>query len=157
MLVENNKGGSMKALSKTANKVFQAVINSIPQGQTSHTLDAGNQKHGGSIMALHVEKIGQNHFGEIFSFAHYYEQNGDLMRDPDITMLKAGVQLFPLSYRQDNLGIDREYVRFNETSWSIAKRHQADLAVFCTHWARNIKNQQSEVLGATVAEEVAAV
>lgn len=146
----------MKAINKTAAGIFQAAIDRIPagrdaDGQTSVCLDAGDQAHGGAIMALHVECIGANKYGKLYSFAHYYEQNGDLMRDPDVVMLKNngtwapnGGIFFPLSYRQDGLGMYREYVVFNEdgNGWKIAQRAQADLCSFCNGWALNLKEQQ---------------
>ena len=139
----------MKAINQKAAEFFQAAINRIPEGETSCKLDESGSK---SIMALHIEKIGSNKYGDLYSFAHYYEQNGDLMRDPDIVMLRSinpdaltgKHQFFPTSYRQDGLGMDREYVIFNEdgNGWKIAKRQQADLAAFCGQWSRNIMNQQ---------------
>jgi hypothetical protein len=139
----------MKALSKTAAAIFQEAINRIPAGETSICLDAGDQEHGGAVMALHVERIGANRYGKLYSFAHYYVQNGDAMRDPDVVMLQSdGISgtdaFFPISYRQDGLGMFREYVVFNDegTGWRIARRPQADLASFCATWARNLKEQQ---------------
>jgi len=43
----------------------------------------------GTIMALHVECIGKCNLGSIFSLAHYYEQHGDLMRDPEMLFIEA--------------------------------------------------------------------
>jgi hypothetical protein len=141
----------IKSLNKTATAIFEAAIQAIPDGATSAKIDKGDQEHGGGIMALHVEKIGSRKNGDFYSFAHYYEQNGDMMRDPDVVMLRcAGMYpgtvpvYFPTAYRQDGLGIDREYVIFNETGngYKIAKKMQADLSVFCNQWARNLKEQQ---------------
>jgi hypothetical protein len=132
----------MKFLSRTAEKVFQAALNRIPSGATSCKIGDAD----GGFMPLCVEKIGANKFGDIYSFAHYYEQNGDLMRDPDVTMLrttKAGT-FFPLSYRQDGLGINDECVIFEEDgSMKYSKKRQASLVSFCGTWARNLKQQQN--------------
>ena len=140
----------MKAINNKAAEFFQACINWIPEGETSCKLD--KNRPGSAIMALHIEMIGENKYGKLYSFAHYYEQNGDMMRDPDIVMLRSinpdaltgKYQFFPTSYRQDGLGMDREYVIFNEdgNGWKIAKRQQADLASFCGQWSRNIMDQQ---------------
>jgi len=140
----------MKPINSKAAEFFQACVNRIPENETSCILD--ENKPGSSIMALHIENIGQNKYGDLYSFAHYYEQNGDMMRDPDIVMLRSANpdaltgkhQFFPISYRQDGLGMDREYVIFNEdgNGWKIAKKQQADLASFCGQWARNIADQQ---------------
>lgn len=133
----------MKAINQKAKEFFQAAINRIPEGETACKLD--ENRPGSAIMALHIEQIGENKYGKLYSFAHYYEQNGDLMRDPDIVMLKAADgEFYPISYRQDGLGMDREYVIFNEDGrgWKINRRLQADLAVFCGQWAKNIMDQQ---------------
>ena len=129
----------MKAVSKKAEHVFRAAIARIPAGETSVKIDAG-----GGYMALHVECIGHNKHGAIYSFAHYGEQNGDLMRDPDVMMLDAatGQGLFPMSYRNDYAGVDNEYVMFTETGMSFHPKQQADLAKFCNDWAGNLAEQQ---------------
>ena len=78
----------------------------------------------------------------IVSVAHYYEQNGDLMADPEVTFVVARNEyVFPISFRQDNLGIDGEYVRWEgeKVYWNLAK--QNDLASFCNQWMENIKHQ----------------
>ena len=43
----------------------------------------------GTFMALHVECIGQCNLGPLFSLTHYYEQAGDLMRDPEMIFIRA--------------------------------------------------------------------
>lgn len=50
--------------------------------------------------------------------------------------------LFPISFRQDSLGIDRVYVRWEgeKVYWNL--RAQNDLAAFCNTWMENIKQQQ---------------
>ena len=154
----------MKALNKTSAAIFQAAIDRIPAGETRIKLDAGDHEHGGSIMALCVEKIGVNEYGDLYSFAHYYLQNGDMMRDPDVVMLRSinpdaltgKHQFFPISYRQDGLGIDRDSVIFNTDGpgWKIDKRGQADLCAFCNLWAGNLRGQQGLVPARAVVAHV---
>ena len=52
---------------------------------------------------LVLETIGENEY----SIAHYYTQNGDRMRDPEITFMLDDTQrcIYALSYTQDNMGI----------------------------------------------------
>jgi hypothetical protein len=79
--------------------------------------------------------------------AHYYEQNGDLMADPEMTFLVSAVdgRVYPLSYRQDGLGIYRESVKFNEAGQIDGHypREQRDEATFSGQWMKNIKFQQA--------------
>ncbi len=61
-------------------------------------------------MSLSVEEIGSSEDGHrLVSLCHYGEQNGDLMRDPDIVFLfhnlPDGAAAEPVSFRNDYLGI----------------------------------------------------
>ena len=47
----------------------------------------------GTFMALHVECIGECNLGPIFSLAHYYEQHGDSMRNPEMLFIQAAQDL----------------------------------------------------------------
>lgn len=81
---------------------------------------------------LVLEAIG----GGEYSIAHYYEQNGDAMRDPEITFsidqeMKA---IHPTSFLQDSMGI------FYETD-GAAPAKVKDLKEFMCKWFTNIKNQ----------------
>lgn len=86
----------MKAISKTAEKIFRAAIAKVEE-QKAAGADCPWRigESGGAFMPLCVEHVGSVKFGNsekalpVLSFAHYYEQNGDAMRDPDITMLDA--------------------------------------------------------------------
>jgi hypothetical protein len=75
-------------------------------------------------MRLVIEYVGEGPRGmPSISVAHYYEQNGDAMRDPEMLFevspdeggsLKKR-QWSPVSFQQDNLGIYREVVFVNDT------------------------------------------
>ncbi len=81
---------------------------------------------------LVIEKIGEQEY----SIAHYYEQNGDLMRDPEITFRideKEGA-IWALSYTQDNLGI------YYETK-DRSQKQVEELLGFFDQWLINIENQ----------------
>ena len=71
-------------------------------------------------MPLSVEEIGSSGDGyRLVSLCHYGEQNGDLMRDPDIVFLfhnlPDGAAAEPVSFRNDYLGIVQEVYRYDET------------------------------------------
>ena len=131
---------SIQPLSKSALAVFHVLTEGITAIGDHHKFDNG----GSSIMPACVEAVGKTPQGAlIISVAHYYEQNGDLMADPEVTFVVARDDyVFPISFKQDNLGIDREYVRWEgeQVFWNLAA--QNDLARFCTSWMRNIKEQQ---------------
>lgn len=130
----------MKAINKKARVVMAALTEDI-EGTNSHrTVDTAK----GAFMPVHVEHVNNCELGRIYSVAHYYEQNSDLMRDPDMEFIKGGDgEYYPISFWQDAPLVrdepmewaDGEIVGFN------AKR-QAALATFANTWMRNIKEQQ---------------
>lgn len=81
---------------------------------------------------LVLETIGENEY----SIAHYYTQNGDRMRDPEITFMLDDTQrcIYALSYTQDNMGI--YYETGDRTEQQIE-----DLMGFFNQWMTNIKEQ----------------
>lgn len=98
---------------------------------------------GKAFMPVTVEKLETTKLGEVWSVAHYYRQNGDLMRDPEMLFLKGGDgEWYPLSFQQDGLGYVN-HVACAKTGAYIAKR-QKDLATFTTTWMKNIKEQQGK-------------
>jgi hypothetical protein len=131
---------TIKPLSPSALSVFRVLTEGIAKLGDHRKFDNG----GTSIMPAVVEAVGKTPQGAlIVSIAHYYEQNGDLMADPEVTFVVARDEfVFPISYKQDGLGIDREYVRWEgeRVFWNL--KAQNDLASFCTNWMRNIKEQQ---------------
>lgn len=57
-----------------------------------------------AYMPVIVEKVGHLHgYGEIISIAHYGQQNGDPMADPDMEFVIIGGDYYPISYRNDYL------------------------------------------------------
>lgn len=81
---------------------------------------------------LVMEKMGEKEY----RIAHYYVQNGDLMRDPQITFRVKEDQreVCILSYAQDNLGI------YQETT-DRSEEEIEELLAFFDQWLVNIRNQ----------------
>ena len=84
---------------------------------------------------LVLEAIG----GDEYSIAHYYRQNGDSMRDPEITFTieKQTCSIHPTSFLQDDIGL------FYETD-SVPPSRVRDLKDFMSQWFTNIKHQGFE-------------
>ncbi|MEI8245600.1 MAG: hypothetical protein WCI51_07210 [Lentisphaerota bacterium] len=81
----------------------------------------------------------------IISVMHFGEQNGDLMRDPDVTFLRVEESTFiPLTFQNDYAGFYGEYADVNDdgTINLTEPMKQADLALFCDDWMENINDQQ---------------
>ena len=126
----------MRRLPKSAALILEKLINS------------GNCKIDNSpeeYMPVHIEKIFDNKGGTIYSLAHYYVQNGDLMADPEVEILHApDGNYYPYSYRLDSLGIHRYSVTFNENGIikGLYPSKQRQDAFFTAKWLVNIKDQQ---------------
>lgn len=75
------------------------------------------------------------------SLCHYGEQNGDLMRDPDVCFARCyvkGAETFiPYSFRNDYTGTLQEHIN----DCTINRTGQADLARFVSDWLENIRLQ----------------
>ena len=98
----------------------------------------------GTFMPVHVERGGHCKLGRQYSITHYYEQNGDLMRDPDMEFIKGSDdEYYPISFWQDAPLIRNEVVVWKDgeiTGWM--GKEQAALATFANIWLKNIKEQQ---------------
>lgn len=60
----------------------------------------------GTFMPLSIEKVTDElGFTAVYSLAHYGEQNGDLMADPEMTFGESDHEFYPLSFRNDYVGV----------------------------------------------------
>ena len=99
-------------------------------------------------MPLSVEEIGLSGDGHrLVSLCHYGEQNGDLMRDPDIVFLfhnlPDGAVAEPESFRNDYLGIVQEVYRYDEMGRRtyVVSSLKQNLNEFAESWFANLKDQ----------------
>lgn len=96
------------------------------------------------IEALHYS----DHKGRpVYSMAHYGQQNGDAMRDPDLTFSidsEAGT-VEPLTFQNDYLGIYQEVYCTNDAGQlCYSPRLRSSLDEFLWIWLDNIKAQGYE-------------
>lgn len=80
----------------------------------------------------------------VYGMMHYYIQNGDLMRDPDMTFSvnDAAGTVCPLTYQMDALGIYQEvFHRGDDGRLLYAPHLLADLDSFLRTWSTNIHEQ----------------
>lgn len=125
-------------LNRDSHRIFQRILSHIPANRHATKLDNAP----GAYMALCVEFIDDER--RFVSFAHYGEQNGDAMRDPDVIFwIDDSGHAVPFAYRNDYMGIDREYVIFeNGRPSRFAPSFQRDLKNFCNTWMENLRDQQ---------------
>lgn len=144
----------MKSLDQRAKAIFHELIEPLDATRASRKIDRG----GACIMAVCVERVYEWPVGVVYSVTHYYEQNGDLMADPDMTFLVDALSgdVCPLTYQQDGLGLYQEAASYDRERGVVCNpRLQADLTSFANQWMRNIKDQQGE-LGVDASETEAA-
>jgi hypothetical protein len=109
-------------------------------------------------MPLSIESIGTSADGNrLISLCHYGEQNGDLMRDPEMVF-----ELFthgeasaaePLSFQNDYMGLLQEVYCYDESGKNthVKTRLKAELKSFARTWFTNLKDQG--FLGETATRE----
>jgi hypothetical protein len=89
------------------------------------------------FMALHVECIGECNLGPIFSLSYYYEQHGDLMRDPEMLFIQAEDGYYPAEIWQDAVNSHGVCVLIEDgKAVSIDETEQADMTVFAEVWLK---------------------
>ena len=95
-------------------------------------------------MRLVIEHIGTGAGGNpVISVAHYYEQNGDQMRDPEMTFLVSPKgDWLPMSYLQDSLGVFQEAIfKREDGKWLLHKKLIKELMTFSKQWDKNLREQ----------------
>lgn len=84
----------------------------------------------------------------VYSMTHYGEQNGDAMRDPDMTFSVDwdNQAIEPQTFQNDYLGIYQEvYRRDDQGRLLYSKRLRTDLDEFLWQWLQNIEQQGYEL------------
>lgn len=83
--------------------------------------------------------------GQIIAMSHNYTQNGDVMNDPEMLILRADIdgRYYAISYRQDGLGLYKESVIFNADGKTcrVNRPLQRQQSIFLGCWLKNIENQ----------------
>ena len=97
-------------------------------------------------MPLSLEHIGQSAEGNrLIAISHTGEQNGDLMRDPEMVFeLHAHGMAEPLSFRNDYMGMMQEVYRYDDSGKKthVNARLKQDLTSFTRTWFKNPANRE---------------
>lgn len=92
----------------------------------------------GTYMPLIVEKVtDEPGFTAVYSLAHYGKQNGDLMADPEMTFGENEHEFYPLSFRNDYVGVYQ-----NVFAEKVNIKLQHELVAFANKWLHEIMCQQ---------------
>ncbi len=132
----------MKKVNRKATKVLDKMRSMMKENY----LKINNNE---TFMPVVVERVGSIVVGkqdcELISVAHYGEQNGDLMRDPEVVFIRDGSgNYYPESIIQDYVGVCRTVVGRDDTGKAVRfnPRQQRDIAEFTGRWMENIRHQQ---------------
>jgi hypothetical protein len=132
----------MKHINQKAKKIMDKLTEGLTPDNSHKKID--NSK--GAFMPVVVEYLREEKLGSFFSVTHYYEQNGDAMRDPDMEFLRANDgQYYPAYFRQDGApGMEQEVFIYGEDGEikEFRPRLMNDLKNFSNIWMENIRQQQ---------------
>jgi hypothetical protein len=140
----------MKKLSINSTKIFCRLLSRL--GDQAHL-----QIRVENYMPLTIERIGSDiatPYGKAdwYSVSHSYEQNGDLMRDPEMCFLGIDqrtehsafdqIAIYPQMYQQDNMGVYEESIHLDAQGVKnyIPVWQHAHVG-FANVWLTNIKAQ----------------
>ena len=98
---------------------------------------------------LVIENLEETFIGyPVFSITHYYDMNGDAMRDPDMRIFVDRVHghIIPMYFRQDNApftpyGVYEQEVFADERAMRYRPKVASDLDSFLNLWSKNILDQ----------------
>lgn len=125
----------MKTLDRKASEILRGLL-------ALQTAKIDNSD--GTYMPIHIEIIEKTDKYNHISLAHYGQQNGDAMRDPEMlfALHNETRQFIPYYYRNDYCGIEQNSVRWSEDGIFLNRRLQAEHTSFANQWLRNIAAQQ---------------
>ena len=125
----------MKTLDRKAAEILRALL-ALKTAKIDNT--------DGVYMPVHIEFINRTDKYHHFSLAHYGEQNGDAMRDPEMlfALHKESQQFIPYYYRNDYCGIEQYSVKWTDEGVLLNRRLQAEHTTLANQWLRNIAAQQ---------------
>lgn len=102
----------------------------------------------GAFMPLCIELIGEVEINNSLqaleiSFCHYGEQNGDLMRDPEMNFLRINGEYYPSYFRNDYLGVEEFSLTYDDNGKpeGVKPKMQRNQAIFTGQWALNLREQ----------------
>lgn len=133
------------------NKTRHAHTNYIALEPFLEAVNAAENQHrrftSRGYMPLSLERLEgcTDHKGRpIYAMAHYTEQNGDLMADPDMEIAVdfENEIIEPRTYQNDFMGIYQEVYRRNDAGQlTYSPRLRTELDDFLWLWLKNIKEQ----------------
>ncbi|TXJ24917.1 MAG: hypothetical protein E6Q24_15330 [Chitinophagaceae bacterium] len=140
----------MRQINEPATRIFCRLLEKMGNHESLQFTSEG-------FMPLTMEKVIEpvatdTGSGALYSLCHYYDEYGDLMRDPEMCFIVVDnrqhpkdyerLHIYPQYYRQDNAGLQEESIRIeNNRVVSFIKVWQYAHCQFANLWLRNINRQ----------------
>lgn len=118
---------------------IEKIVDAAGQGADFRTSDHFHMRlknHGWMDLVIESWRSPLYHDRRNISVAHYYEQNGDLVADPEVEIIDDGTPV----------GLTQVY-GYTRCMWEqdgrlmVAPRAKAEVMSFLTLWGRNLKDQ----------------
>ena len=134
----------MKSLNTKATMIIQKLYEAMSDPKYRQDEDGNYAKinNNPNLMPVIIEKVGHlKGYGEIISIAHYGEQNGDLMADPEMTFTIVDGKYYPISFKNDYVGLYQEVFSYDEAGKPelIDIKLQSNLTDFANEWMNSIQ------------------
>lgn len=140
----------MQKLNQSATRIFCQLLNKL-NGKSHLKIILPE------YLPLVIERLQQNiktpvGVGTLYSLCHYFELNGDLMRDPEMCFIVVdnrktpkdymAVVVYPQMYQLDSLGLYEESIRIeNGMVTNCIDIWQKGHCSFANQWMKNIAEQ----------------
>jgi len=134
-----------QAIIKQCQANYKRILDLLPNVQSMEQGSAVKMK-ADQFQDLCIDVIQQQGTVTQISMAHYYEQNGDLVPDPDMEIMLMHVTRMALPVHFQNAFAYRVCV---EGTRVINGREFADQSSFLSMWLRNIKAQGHQLTPST--------
>lgn len=127
--------------SGTTFRLLEPFLNAVDRAEGRH-----KKFHSPGFMDLSMEYLGyaDRHGFPVYAMAHYGEQNGDLMADPDMTFSvdRDAGRVEALTWQNDYLGrYDEVYRRRDDGALLYSPSIRTSLDDFLWRWAKNLQDQ----------------
>ena len=135
----------MKSLNSKATMIIQKLYEAMFNAPYMIEKGYAKIKNSEGCMPVVVELVGDiKGYGKVISIAHYGEQNGDLMADPEMTFTIVDGKYYPISFKNDYVGRYQEVFDYDEDGKpeAIDIKLQSNLTDFANAWMKSIQEQQ---------------
>lgn len=130
-------------MKKTSNETAYEKITDLTQGFQGLEKDGGSVKIKSSgFMDLSINRLYTVNGGFVVSLTHYFEQNGDLVPDPDLEIFVSDATRTAWAMAiQHSTGHYAQGMKIENGQFFKAPRVQRDIQSFLGQWLRNLKAQ----------------